>query len=616
MRKQVAIRILALGLSAAVLTPQAVAMAAEAETQESAEDKSGEEEKKEEKEEKKEPEKKEESAAAETTEAAPAPAVEPDQGSSSMAEALQTQRTMVADDDIMMLRIGYMFDDGSFDEWQRGTGFVVGNRYILTRQIMADCTTQNALYQKILKERGESYKRIGVNLTNEDDTQAHIRCLITDIEGKDIAISDITVKSGLALVVTKDVMEMPAVVFANAKAVDLSEGTVINVKSVGSANDRCVVNTFQGKVVVKEGQESGYAFNATGDPAFPVGAPAYDKNGHILGMVSGDGTPLTCFTINSLETFLTTNGVKYRTIEQIEAESSIYDQKTSESDINQAESVVADKEALEALIDKAQAANEKDYTAESYAAMQEVLETAIRIDANMEVSQQEVDAAAEKLEEAYNALESKGFFKTLMRKLSSVNKKKIAVIAGAIAAVIALLAILGKKVPALKKKENNSDRKKEASGGDDDEMDITKRPGGTAKRKPGDYDDGIDYMDEAEHDGFLDDDDDDGSDDTQLLKKEAYLVREENGKMIGITKNNFTIGKERKKVDYCISGNPTVSRHHCTIRMIGDMYYIEDNDSANYTFVNGKRLKPYGNAHIEDGDKIRLSNVDFVFHTK
>ena len=76
------------------------------------------------------------------------------------------------------------------------------------------------------------------------------------------------------------------------------------------------------------------------------------------------------------------------------------------------------------------------------------------------------------------------------------------------------------------------------------------------------------------------------------------------------------IGKERKKVDYCISGNPTVSRQHCTVSLIEGSYYIEDNDSANYTLVNGKRIKPYTKALIEDGDEITLSNEKFIFHRK
>ena len=77
-------------------------------------------------------------APAGTTAEEAVPAEEPGQKQadpeSSMAEALNKQRTMVADDDIMKISIGYQFDDGSFDEWQGGTGFVVGSRYILTNE--------------------------------------------------------------------------------------------------------------------------------------------------------------------------------------------------------------------------------------------------------------------------------------------------------------------------------------------------------------------------------------------------------------------------------------------------------------------------------------------------
>ena len=574
----------------------------------------------------------EDAAAASTGEPAPAkeqkaPPQEVLDPSTSMAEALNRQRTMVADDDIMMIRIGYQFGDGSFDEWQRGTGFVVGNRYIITRQILADLSTQNTLYQRILKERGESYNRIGVNLSNEAETQAHMTCFVTDTEGKDITIHDITLKSGLALIVTNEVMERPAVVFADANKVDLGDGAIVNIKSVGNADDRCVVNTFQGRIVTKEDQESGYSFKAEGDMANPIGSPVYDKNGHILGMVSGDGDPLSCFTIKSLETFLTTNGVAFRTIEQIEAEGDIYDQKNSEEDINEAESVVSNKEELEAIIEKAQAAREEDYTSETYSPMKEALEEAIRVDANLETTQEQVDAATNKLTESYNALETKGFFRSILRKLGSMNSKTATIPAVLLALIISAVIIFKKVLPEAKLKKGGfgkpedgmaakkDERKKEPDEiVNDDDIDITKRPKGKKKRKPGDYDPGIDYVDEEDRMEVLNDDD--GSDDTLVLKKEAYLVRKENGKMVPIIKNNFTIGKERKKVDYCISGNPTVSRHHCTIRMIEDRYYVEDNDSANYTYINGKRIKPYSNAHIENGDEITLSNVEFVFHTK
>ena len=636
-RRYLFARLAAAGIAAAVAVTPYASYAAEAETEETAgeeteetgetEEEAGDSEKdmKKNGKDKAADKKAEDAAAASTgsTSEGPAPEEEePYNPNSSMAEALDEQRTMVADDDIMMIRIGYRFDDGSFDEWARGTGFVVGNRYIITRQILVDLTTQNSLYMKILKERGENYDRIGINLSNEAEVQKHIACFITDMNGKNIVVHDIAVKNGLGLVVTRDVMEMPAVVFADAKKVDLGEGSIVNAKSAGDADDRCVIRTFQGQVVIKEGQTSGYAFKPEGDAGYPIGAPVYDKRGHILGMISSDGDPVTCFTIKSLETFLTTNGIQFRTIEQIEEEGSRYDEQSSDSDVENAESVVSDKTELEAAIERAQAVKESRYTAESYQAMKEALQNAIRVDENLEATQKQVDDAAASLNEKIDQLEPSGFFRMLVKKFRSMNKLPLVLIA-LLAAVLWFLASTGRKLrlqaqegkgDGTRTKERPDRKKKREEEADDSDIDITNRPDRKPRRKPGDYDPGVEYAEDTEEGSGLLDDDDDGSEDTVFLKNKAYLERTENGRKIPITKNGFIIGKERKKVDYCISGNKTVSRQHCLVNVIDGKYYIEDNDSANYTTVNGNRIKPYANAHIKDGDRIMLSDVEFIFH--
>ena len=75
----------------------------------------------------------------------------------------------------------------------------------------------------------------------------------------------------------------------------------------------------------------------------------------------------------------------------------------------------------------------------------------------------------------------------------------------------------------------------------------------------------------------------------------------DNGRRIDITKDNFLIGKERKKVDYCIGGDSSVSRIHAMIRIIQGGFYIEDQDSTNYTFVNNNQIPAYKAVYIQDG---------------
>ena len=99
----------------------------------------------------------------------------------SVQEALETEMSMISDDDIILIRFGYRFDDGSFDEWTRGTGFIVGARYILTRQYLVDKSAENDLLKDIMNsERNEKYRSVGYDLRSTDTTVKHLAVFVTD----------------------------------------------------------------------------------------------------------------------------------------------------------------------------------------------------------------------------------------------------------------------------------------------------------------------------------------------------------------------------------------------------------------------------------------------------
>ena len=155
----------------------------------------------------------------------------------------------------------------------------------------------------------------------------------------------------------------------------------------------------------------------------------------------------------------------------------------------------------------------------------------------------------------------------------------------------------------------------------DKDIDVTTRVKPKADRVPGNAtQNGIIYAEGADDDGVSILDDDDGSEDTTVLGKnrlpKGYLIRMDNGRRIDITKDNFLIGKERKKVDYCIGGDSSVSRIHAMIRIIQGGFYIEDQDSTNYTFVNNNQIPAYKAVYIQDGSIIRISDVEFEFHER
>lgn len=91
------------------------------------------------------------------------------------------------------------------------------------------------------------------------------------------------------------------------------------------------------------------------------------------------------------------------------------------------------------------------------------------------------------------------------------------------------------------------------------------------------------------------------------------LIRAKGGERININKPEFTIGKEKRRVDYCISDNNSVSRAHAKFRVRGGRCYITDLGSTNCTFVNGNKLSPNQEVILSGGDKIKISDEEFEF---
>lgn len=89
------------------------------------------------------------------------------------------------------------------------------------------------------------------------------------------------------------------------------------------------------------------------------------------------------------------------------------------------------------------------------------------------------------------------------------------------------------------------------------------------------------------------------------------LIRKSNNERITINKPEFVIGKERRRVDYCIANNNSVSRTHAKLRVRGGVCYIADLGSTNCTFVNGVKLSPNQEVALKKGDKIKISDEEF-----
>ena len=59
--------------------------------------------------------------------------------------------------------------------------------------------------------------------------------------------------------------------------------------------------------------------------------------------------------------------------------------------------------------------------------------------------------------------------------------------------------------------------------------------------------------------------------------------------------------------------DPFLSKRHAKLSVRKGNVYLEDQNSKNGTFLNGKRLERGIEAPLQDGDKIRLGNIEFLF---
>ncbi len=136
-----------------------------------------------------------------------------------------------------------------------------------------------------------------------------------------------------------------------------------------------------------------------------------------------------------------------------------------------------------------------------------------------------------------------------------------------------------------------------------------------------DDDEGTKHLGEDDNDGateLLIEGGDDGG--TRLLSQEEPVARAlpryrlrrlSCGELTSISKSPFVVGKERARVDYCVSV-PTVSRQHAEFILQGERLYIKDMGSSNGTFVQGERLAAHMQRLLNPGDAIMLAQEEFV----
>lgn len=99
---------------------------------------------------------------------------------------------------------------------------------------------------------------------------------------------------------------------------------------------------------------------------------------------------------------------------------------------------------------------------------------------------------------------------------------------------------------------------------------------------------------------------------TQLLNGKM-LINQGSGKDILLADFPVHIGNMAGDSE-CRIDNIMVSRNHAVLTWECGIYYVEDNDSTNGTYVNGSRIPPYEPVQIKEGDMVCFANEKYCLN--
>lgn len=90
------------------------------------------------------------------------------------------------------------------------------------------------------------------------------------------------------------------------------------------------------------------------------------------------------------------------------------------------------------------------------------------------------------------------------------------------------------------------------------------------------------------------------------------LLRCLTGECATIDKPVFHVGRERRIVDFCLTGGQNwVGTDHAYFLIKSDGVYIVDNNSLNHTWLNGEKLASNHPYMVRPGDKVKMADEEF-----
>lgn len=529
---------------------------------------------------------------------------------------------------VIQVRVVYYDDMGTKDQrasvW--GTGFLINDSTVVTsNHVVSMSDTDLASWAelegvdvKTLKDR----LRIEVVVMNDLTIQASIlnsssemdfailkleqqiydRHYLSIRNSDDVAATE----SVYALGYPGEVADTQAFNTFTSEDVTISAGTVskmnqINNVDVVMTNAKITSGASGGPLVDANGNVIGINMGATGD-GLQIGnsAVALDKNYYYHVASSG-----LIKALNAL-------GIEYTSADGAANAPAAEETTEAPAPVEEPQAtpeVVVDKTALSSKIDEVNALDLDTYSEETVDALNDALSAAVTVNSNANATQTDVDSAYQALADAENALEAKAGVPVLL----------IAILAVAVVVVIIVIVVVvvkksGKKekgvvddlysgitapapapVPAPAPNRNNDFQRAQP-------VVVPPRPqpaGETTVLNQGGSETTVLNQ---------------GSTETTLLNQNfGKLTRMRTKEVVSINKTEFVIGRERSRVDYCISDNTNVGRAHAKIIHRGGTAYLVDMNATNGTFLNNVKVSGTQVA-LKNGDKITLADEDFTYN--
>lgn len=516
-------------------------------------------------------------------------------------------------DSIMLMTLGYEDDNGSYYAYKGGTCFLINDEYVLTNKHVVTLSSQEELAD--LRE-----------ISGVADLQAsdsHIKLYL-------YVNRDMKVAATMHDSVNSDDLDFAAVKLAekiyDRKPVSLGNSddakTKDTVYAMGFPADSIKTKNYNTKDDVSTVEGAISKLTVTGsidiiEHTAPLnmgnsGGPLLDKNDNVIGLNTFiAGTKNYSIQINYIKKGLDTFGIPY----VAGSNSSGLGESTGEdaqetigdagADTNKEEEKKPDNTAilaeLQSALSDAKAVDTANYTEESVKALDDTIGTAEAVLANDMAEATEIQGATDDLNDAINGLEEK----------SGPNMMLILIIAAVVIVIVIIIIVViissGKKKKATSASATERYEKENPYRAQNE---VNNTSGGTAFQNSTMQQNVV--PEGAGETTLLDA----GAGETTLLGNagSAYLIRKKNGEKIAVNLQNFKIGKERKRVNYCISDNTSVSRIHCEIVKKGADYYAVDQGATNFTFVNGVQLSPYQETLLSNQSILRVSDEEFEFH--